>query len=94
MDKDMNLTMNQSVNLIDRKTITLSGIKKIISFDNEEFLMMSTMGNINLKGVGLEIIRLDTNEGNVSIKGRINSLNYLEDKKSNKDESVLSKLFK
>lgn len=92
MDKDMNLTMNQSVNLIDRKTITLSGIKKIISFDNEEFLLESTMGNITIKGSELEIIKLDTYQGSVSIKGNIVSLSYIDNIK--KEDSVFSKLFK
>ena len=48
-----------------------------------------------IKGNSLEIIKLDTYQGDVSIKGKIDSLNYLENsKKQEKQESVLSKLFK
>lgn len=97
MDKnnvDMNLGSHE-IKIGDRSSIYLTGIKKITSFDNEEFLMESTMGVILLKGESLEIIKLDTHDGNVKIKGKINSLNYLESNKTKaKEESFLVKLFK
>lgn len=81
--------------LIDRREIALTGIKKITSFDAEEFLLESNMGIILIKGSNLEIMKLDTHNGNVKIKGKINSFNYLETNKTkNKDESLLTKLFK
>ena len=40
----------------------------------------------------LEIVKLDTFQGNVSIKGTINSLSYSENIK--KEDSVFNKLFK
>lgn len=72
----------------------MTGIKKINSFDNEEFLMESNMGIILLKGKELEMIKLDTHNGNVSIKGIINSITYVDDKYGGKEEGLLSKLFK
>ncbi len=95
MDKTMDAStlINHHINIVDRKSIIISGVKKIISFDNEEFLMLSNMGTILLKGSELEIVKLDTQDGNVSIKGKINSLGYIEDKHT-KEESLLSKLFK
>ena len=96
MDKDNLLnTTSHSVTINERKNIVITGVKKIDSFDNEEFLLETIMGFINLKGQDLEIIKLDTYQGNVSIKGKINSLNYMDNAKGNKNtESVLSKLFK
>ena len=85
---------NHEFKVIDRSSIYLTGIKKITSFDNEEFLMESTLGGLLLKGENLEIIKLDTHDGNVRIKGKINSLNYLESKNKTKEESFLVKLFK
>ena len=81
------------VKVIDRGLIYLTGIDKIISFDSEEFLMESVMGTILLKGEGLEIVKLDTHDGVVSIKGVINSYTY-DDKKVKDGESFLGKLFK
>lgn len=80
--------------LMDRREISLTGIKKITSFDSEEFLLESNMGIILIKGSGLEIMKLDTHDGNVKIKGKINSLTYLDNNEKVKEESLLAKLFK
>lgn len=80
--------------LIDRREISLTGIKKITSFDAEEFLLESNMGLILIKGSNLEILRLDTHNEIVKIKGKINSFTYLDNKEKGKEENILSKLFK
>ena len=83
-----------NVSINDRKQIIMSGIKKIVSFDSEEFLMESSLGMVLLKGNELEIIKLDTHDGNVSIKGYVSGLTYLEEKEKIKEESFITKLFK
>ncbi len=86
---------NHEVRIIDRREIHLTGVKKITSFDHEEFLLETTMGVLLLKGSNLEILKLDTHDGNVRIKGKINSYQYLENGKTkSKDESFIAKLFK
>lgn len=53
------------------------------------------MGYVSIKGEGLEIIKLDTYQGNVSINGKVHSLNYMDGlNKKEKDETVFGKLFK
>lgn len=90
---DNNLVGSHELKISDRKSIILTGIKRIISFNSNEFIMDSNLGTLELKGNNLELNKLDTNLGNVNIKGNINSLNYLV-KDKNKEESLLSKLFK
>ena len=85
---------SHELKIIDRRKIALTGIKKITSFDAEEFLLESNMGPILIKGSGLEIMRLDTHDGNVKIKGKINGFNYLDNKEKAKEESLIAKLFK
>lgn len=85
---------SHELKLVDRKEISLTGIKKITSFDSEEFLLESNMGIILIKGTNLEIMKLDTHDGNVKIKGKINGFSYLDNKEKNKEESIISKLFK
>ena len=93
MDKD--ITYNHSINLNERKNINITGVKKIDSFDDEEFLLETIMGYMVIKGEGLEIIKLDTYQGNVAIKGKINGLTYMESSdKKDKSDSILNKLFK
>ncbi len=86
--------VNHIVNLNERKSIIITGVKKIESFDNEEFLLNTNLGMMHIKGENLEMIKLDTLEGNVSIKGRIDGLNYIEDGKETKENNLFSKLFK
>ena len=73
----------------------VTGVKKIESFDDEEFLMETVMGFLVLKGEGLELLKLDTLQGNVSIKGLLKSFSYLdENMKKDKENSIISRLFK
>ena len=97
MDKDnANInSYNHSISLLERKTLVITGVKKIENFDSNHFLLDTTMGFMIVKGEGLELIKLDTMSGNISIKGMIDSINYLlENTKKNKEESVFGRLFR
>lgn len=96
MDKNESFsTLGHVVTISERKNIVISGVKKIESFDNEEFNMDTTLGFLIIKGSGLEIIKLDTYQGNVTIKGQVDSLAYVsKDLKKGKEETLISKLFK
>lgn len=84
--------LSHVVKIIERKSIVMSGIKRIINFDDKQFSLESNMGDIIIKGSELEMIKLDTIDGNVSIKGNIDSIIYNES--TVKNESLISKLFK
>lgn len=93
--KEIEATFNHGISLAERKNVVVTGVKKIDSFDSEEFLMDTTLGYLNIKGSDLEIIKLDTYQGNVSIKGKIDSMIYLDNGGNKiKEESFLGKLFK
>lgn len=95
MDRIVETTgVNHIVTLNERKSIVITGVKKIESFDNEEFLLNTNLGAMLIKGEGLEMIKLDTLEGNVSIKGHINAINYLDNSSTGKDSGLFTKLFK
>lgn len=96
MDKDASISnYNHSVSIVERKNILVTGVKKIESFDSEEFLMETVMGFLVLKGDDLELLKLDTLQGNVSIKGFLKSFSYVDDvNKKEKDTSIISRLFK
>ena len=88
------VTLISEIKLNDRKKVSLSGLKKLVSFDPEEFVMDTNLGPLVLKGNNLEIVKLDIIDGNLQIKGKIYSLVYLDGKDSKKDNSILAKLFK
>lgn len=96
MDKmDNSSAYNHTITLVERKSFVTSGVKKIENFDDTQFLMETIMGFLLVKGEGLELIKLDTIQGTVSIKGLIKSMNYLdEDVKKEKESSLFNRLFK
>ena len=94
MDKEI-IASNHTVNIVKRNSINISGVKKIENFNDNEFLLETIMGFMNIKGSNLEIIKLDTYQGNVSIKGKVDGMSYIENgSKKEKEETFLNKLFK
>lgn len=95
MEKIENISQNHGISINERKSIYLTGVLKVDSFDEEEFLLETTMGYLAIKGQNLEIVKLDTKDGIISIKGSFISMSYIEEqKKMNKENNVFSKLFK
>lgn len=95
MDKENIISnFNHNITLNERKNIVITGVKKIVSFDKCEFIIETTLGNLVIKGMDLEIVKLDTYQGNITIKGVFNSLTYTDLKNKNKEENFLGKLFK
>ena len=97
MDKQENSinSYNHGINLFERKSLVITGVKKIENFDKEQFLLETVMGFIIVKGEDLELVKLDTLQGNVSIKGNVSGINYVEENtKKNKEESIFNRLFK
>ena len=89
-----NISYNHGISLNERKLVYITGVLKIESFDDEEFLLETNMGFLVIKGSGLEIVRIDTKDGVVSIKGTVDSFSYLESLKKGSKTSVFDKLFK
>lgn len=78
--------------LKDRKHLEISGIKQIDHFDEEEFLLESVQGWLEITGSELMLDKLDKERGEVMIKGNIESISYISAKKTK--ESLISKMFK
>lgn len=89
-----NNVISHSVKVLERNNIFISGTKKVHNFNENEFLINTVMGNLHIKGNSLELIKLDTNDGNICIKGKIDSVNYTDDVDSHKENSFFGKLFK
>ena len=89
-----NISYNHGISINERKIVYITGVLKIESFDEEEFLLETNMGYLAIKGSGIEIVRLDTKDGIVSIKGTVDSFAYFENIKKGSKTSVFDKLFK
>ena len=85
---------NHSVSLLEKKTLVITGVKKIDNFDKSHFIIDTTMGYMVVKGEELELIKLDTFAGNVTIKGTIHNLDYVVENAKKQDEGIFSRLFR
>jgi sporulation protein YabP len=77
-----------------RKLLEITGVKQVESFDNEEFLLETSMGFLAIKGQNLQMKNLDVEKGIVSIKGKIFDLVYLDEQHGEKAKGFFSKLFR
>jgi len=77
-----------------RRTLEITGVKQVESFDNEEFLLETVMGFLAIRGQNLQMKNLDVDKGVVSIKGKIFDLSYLDEHQGDKAKGFFSKLFK
>ena len=95
MEKSRDIqVLSHNIQITDRKMLQMNGIKKIENFNKEEFFLQSVMGYLLIKGEELELVKLDTSGGNIYIKGKIDSIVYLEENKKKNKESLIYRLFK
>jgi sporulation protein YabP len=84
---------NHIMHLDNRKTLDLTGVTKVLTF-NEDIVVLSTiMGGLTVKGKGMKVNKLNVDSGDMSIEGEITSLVYTNKDNANK-ESFLKKMFK
>ena len=88
--------ISHSIKILERSNIFINGTKKVHNFNENEFHINTVMGNLVIKGSNLELIKLDTISGNVSIKGIVNGFTYIDDnsKKEKDGSSIFQRLFK
>jgi len=87
-----NIIDKHSIIIENRNKTNLSGVRKVISFDDESILLETNMGKITIKGEGLHIENFSNEIGDLSIDGKINAIVYMSD--LSKDTSIFSKIFR
>ena len=81
------------INLDCRRNLSVSGVKEVDSFDDRIIEANTSMGKLLIKGINLNIKKLNLDVGDLEINGKINSLEYLDSKVGN-GGNILKKLFK
>lgn len=85
-------TMPHSLILKDRKELTLTGVTDVDSFDENSIVAYTDYGELTIGGNNLHINTLNTDTGELSIDGEIQSMLYLDNKP--KAEGFLRKVFR
>lgn len=78
-----------------RRTIALTGIRDVLSFDAAEVLLDTEQGMLMIRGDELHVSRLSLEKGEVDVDGRVDSLTYSEkDNMKQSAGSFLNRLFR
>ena len=96
-DKKMVSTSMQNIYLENREKLNISGVKDVLSFDDQMVILETELGLLTIKGENLRINKLSIDTLDVSIDGTINTIVYSDsnpDKRGIKGNSFLNKLFK
>jgi len=75
-----------------RKTIEVTGVSNVESFDVNEFVLTTTVGPLYIKGSNLHMKHLDLDSGHVHIEGTVTSMAYVADKA--KKQRLVGRLFR
>ncbi|MDA8065103.1 MAG: sporulation protein YabP [Thermaerobacter sp.] len=66
------------VSLVDRQKLTVSGVEQVASFDEEEVVLATDLGNLTIRGRELRIQQLNLEDGSFAVEGTLSSLSYTE----------------
>lgn len=87
--------VTQNVILENRKKLSISGVEDVESFDEDNIILYTEIGTLNIKGEDLHINKLSVETGEVVVEGDIISINYTDDEAGkSRGGGFLAKLFK
>lgn len=87
------LSMPHSLILDNRKSLSISGVSDVDSFDEQSITVYTAIGDLTIKGKDLHINTLNIETGDLQVNGKIDSLIYSE---SNQplNKGLFSRLFR
>lgn len=83
-----------NVSIEGREKLNISGVKEVISFDENTIILNTEMGGLMLKGTDLHINKLNVDDGNLNIEGFIIACSYTEKNDTKKTGGFFSNIFK
>lgn len=83
-----------NITIEGREKLSISGVKEVISFDENTISLNTEMGGLVLKGTDLHINRLNVDDGNLNIEGFVIACSYTEKSDTKKSGGFFSNIFK
>ena len=84
--------MPHNVILEDRKSLMITGVSDVDSFDDQTITVYTDMGEMTIRGTGLHIGKLSLETGELNITGNIFALGYSDNRE--KQGGFFSRMFK
>lgn len=82
-----------NISLENRKKLTLTGVIEVIGFSDKEINLNTKLGNLNVKGENLKIDKLDVQNGDVIIRGTIDSVVYSNKSIKKNKPNIIKRIF-
>ena len=91
-----NKQVRHEIKIVDRKSLEVTGVNNIESFDSQEFLLYTNCGYLAVRGDNLHIKNLNLEEGIVAIEGNLFDMGYIDESVTpgEKAKGFFNKLFK
>jgi len=83
---------SHSLHLEGRELMSLTGVKDVDSFNEQEIRLLTDLGALYVEGRELHITKLNLDEGQILLEGEIQSLQYGE--MEEEQGSFFSRLFR
>ena len=83
----------QNIVLENREKLSISGVKDVLSFDDQVVIIETELGLLTIKGENLKINKLSIDTSEVIVEGNMNSLSYSENH-SKSENGLFGKIFK
>ncbi len=75
-----------------RKNVSVTGVTEADNFNDEEIILYTSYGQLTIKGENLQISVLNTESGDVTASGKVNSVSYSD--RSTKHQGFFSKVLR
>ena len=71
-------TTSQIIELVDRQRLSIGCVEDVLSFDDKNIILKSSLGSIAVDGQNLRITRLTLDGGELLIEGEIGGVLFFE----------------
>ena len=65
--------------LAERKRLAVSGIEQVDCFDENQVVLYTVMGRLEIRGENLHILDLSTEGGDFTLEGKVSALYYTDE---------------
>lgn len=90
-DKRM-IKLPHNLILEDRRSLTVTGVSDVDSFDEQAVIVFTDMGELTVRGTQLHINRLSVETGELTMEGNIVALSYSDEQQHS--GGFFSRIFK
>jgi len=73
-----NLQLPHKLTLNERKSLTMTGVTEVVSFDEAAVVLRTALGTLEIQGQQLQLKTLSIDGGQVAVDGHISALYYEE----------------